>query len=287
MTKPKQGRGTRKARKTTMADYAMSFERLGQWISKRARSPTLRHPRATSLSMLDGAVAAVVAGPVSMASEEWVCPLLGVDPDAFNHDTEEFSAIAATLMRHNAISETLSTRPESFEPLFVRSPDGEVDPQPWCMGFYAVMKLRLLVWSRLLPPNGTEHLMLRPILVHCIDDAGRPLLPPARRTLGTRPSSKTPGATFQQPSRPSGSSGCLYASSAVRRPSAPSPWLRGPLVPFTNEHAAAHGCGDHGSRSWWCRCARRPGCRSARAARRNSCCRRVRWCRRRQSGRLR
>ncbi|MHC2780794.1 hypothetical protein ACVMBZ_000001, partial [Bradyrhizobium liaoningense] len=30
MTKPKQGRGTRKARKTTMADYAMSFERLGQ-----------------------------------------------------------------------------------------------------------------------------------------------------------------------------------------------------------------------------------------------------------------
>ncbi|WP_246767935.1 MULTISPECIES: UPF0149 family protein [unclassified Bradyrhizobium] len=156
-------------------------------MSERARSPTLRHPRATSLSMLDGAVAAVVAGPVSMASEEWVCPLLGVDPDAFNHDTEEFSAIAATLMRHNAISETLSTRPESFEPLFLRSPDGDVDPQPWCMGFHAVMKLRLLVWSRLLSPNGTEHLMLRPILVHCIDDAGRPLLPPARHTLATLP----------------------------------------------------------------------------------------------------
>ncbi|MGY4568129.1 MULTISPECIES: hypothetical protein [Bradyrhizobium] len=51
------------------------------------------------------------------------CPLLGVDPDAFNHDTEEFSAIA------------------------------EVDPQPWCMGFYTVMKLRLLVWSRLLSAN--------------------------------------------------------------------------------------------------------------------------------------
>ena len=156
MTPSKQRRGTRGARKpakTTMADYAMSFEQLGQWLSERARSPTLRHPRATSLSMLDGAVAAVVAGPVSMAPEEWVCPLLGVDPDAFNHDTEEFSAIAATLMRHNAISETLSTRPKSFEPLFVRSPDGEVDPQPWCMGFYAVMKLRLLVWSRLHLPG--------------------------------------------------------------------------------------------------------------------------------------
>ena len=129
-SKPKQRQGTRGARKpakTTMADYAMSFERLGQWMSERARSPTLAHPQATSLSMLDGAVTAVVVGPVSMAPEGWMCPLLGVDPDAFNHDTEEFSAIAATLIRHNAISEALSTRPESFEPLFVRSWDGEVD----------------------------------------------------------------------------------------------------------------------------------------------------------------
>ena len=103
-SKPKQRQGTRGARKpvkTTMADYAMSFERLGQWMSERARSPTLRHPQATSLSMLDGAVAAVVAGPVSMAPEEWVCPLLGVDPDAFNHDTEEFSAIAAMLAQRD------------------------------------------------------------------------------------------------------------------------------------------------------------------------------------------
>jgi hypothetical protein len=122
MTPSKQRRGTRGARKpakTTMADYAMSFERLGQWMSERARSPTLRHPQATSLSMLDGAVTAVVVGPLSMAPEEWVCPLLGVDSDAFNHDTEEFSAIAATLIRHNAISEALSTRPESFEPAIV------------------------------------------------------------------------------------------------------------------------------------------------------------------------
>ncbi len=188
MTPSKQQQGTRGARKpvkTTVADYAMPFEQLGKWMSERARSPTLRHPQETSLSMLDGPVTAVVAGPVSMAPEEWVCPLLGVDPDAFNHDTEEFSAIAATLMRHNAISETLSTRPESFEPLFVQSPDGEVDPQPWCMGFYTVLKLRLLVWSRLLSPDRIEHALLRPILFHCVDDAGQPTPPPAKRSPGT------------------------------------------------------------------------------------------------------
>ena len=69
-----------------MAGYAMSYDRLGLWIGERAKSATLRHPQATSLSMLDGAAADVVAGPVSMMPEEWVCPLLGVDPDDFNHE---------------------------------------------------------------------------------------------------------------------------------------------------------------------------------------------------------
>ena len=186
MTTPRRRRAAGKSAaptKTTMADYAMSFDQLGLWISERAKSTTLPHPRATSLSMLEGAVAAVVAGPVSMMPEEWVCPLLGVDPDDFNHDTQTFSAIAATLMRHNLISETLSTKPESFEPLFVRTPKGEVDARPWCMGFYAVMKLRLLTWSRLMSPNSIEHRLLLPILSHCVDTAGRPVLGATRNRL--------------------------------------------------------------------------------------------------------
>jgi yecA family protein len=179
MTTPKRRRAARKSAaptKTTMADYAMSFDQLGLWINERAKSTTIPHPQATSLSMLEGAVAAVVAGPVSMMPEEWLCPLLGVDPDDFNHDTETFSAIAATLMRHNLISETLSTKPESFEPLFVRTPEGEVDARPWCTGFYAIMQLRLLDWSKLLASSAPEDSQLRPILFHCTDETGRPIL---------------------------------------------------------------------------------------------------------------
>jgi uncharacterized protein len=168
----------------TMADYAMSFDRLGLWMAERAKSTTLRHPQATSLSMVDGAVAAVVAGPVSMLPEEWVCPLLGVDPDDFDHDTETFSAIAATLTRHNAIAGTLSTKPESFEPLFSRGTDGAIDARPWCIGFYAVMKPRLLAWSRLMRANAAEHGLLLPILSHCLDPDGRPLLETRRLASG-------------------------------------------------------------------------------------------------------
>src|SRR5438309_674287 len=62
---------------------------------------------ATNRSMLDGFVTAVVAGPVSMDSPEWICPLLGIGIDAFNHGgTPEFAAISAVAVRHNAIVET-------------------------------------------------------------------------------------------------------------------------------------------------------------------------------------
>ena len=45
------------------------------------------------------------------------------------------------------------------------------------MGFYAVMKLRLLAWSRLISPDRNEHDLLSPILFHCVDDVGRPAMP--------------------------------------------------------------------------------------------------------------
>ena len=186
MSKPKSHLSKRQARKpvkTTMADYAMSFEQLGTWMDARAKSSQgARHPQARSLSMVDGAVSAVVAGPVSMMPEEWVCPLLSVDPDDFNHDTETFSAIAATLMRHNEISETLSTQPETFAPVFVQLANGQIDVRPWCMGFLLVLTLRLRDWSRLLTPARVEHRLLLPILSNCVDDRGRPFLPPAMRT---------------------------------------------------------------------------------------------------------
>jgi uncharacterized protein len=61
--------------------------------------------------MLDGFVTAIVAGPVSMDPPEWLCPLLDIESDAFNHGgTPEFAAISAVAVRHNAIVETLSTR---------------------------------------------------------------------------------------------------------------------------------------------------------------------------------
>jgi len=160
-----------------MADYAMPLDRLDHWLQARAGNQGKKRPAVTSLSAFDGFVTAIVAGPVSLSPPDWICPLLGVEPDAFNHDTEEFAAIAATAARHNAISDKLATDPKHFEPLFVRSQNAGVDARPWCMGFYAAIKLRLPSWSRLLRPGSLDHgLLLRPILIHCVDEGDHPVL---------------------------------------------------------------------------------------------------------------
>jgi hypothetical protein len=44
---------------------------------------------------------------------EWICPLLAIDANAFNHGgTPEFAAICAVARRHNDISRVLSTTPD-------------------------------------------------------------------------------------------------------------------------------------------------------------------------------
>ncbi|MGY8638517.1 UPF0149 family protein [Bradyrhizobium sp. 14AA] len=53
----------------------MSLDELERWLQARAE----RHPVATRLSVLDGYVAAILTGPVSIRPPVWICPVLAVD----------------------------------------------------------------------------------------------------------------------------------------------------------------------------------------------------------------
>jgi uncharacterized protein len=167
---------------SAMAEAAMPLDQLEQWLQARAD----RRPAAT-IPMLDGYITAIVAGPVSMNPPDWICPLLAVDADAFNHGgTPELAAISAVVLRHNVISNTLSTAPERLQPIFRLKPGGGVDVRPWCQGFYTAMKLRLLAWSPLLDVDNTQHALLLPIMLYCVDDQGRPLVPTSDGTKAKR-----------------------------------------------------------------------------------------------------
>lgn len=170
---------SRRRQRASSAPAAMAFDQLDRWLQARAE----RRPVATSIATLDGYVTAIVAGPMSFSPPDWICPLLAIDADAFNHGGTA-AAISAVVQRHNDISNILSTAPDRFAPMHSRKPNSDIDARPWCQGFHAAMRLRLSAWAPLLDMSNINYGLLLPILMHCVDDQGRPLLGSTRKGPG-------------------------------------------------------------------------------------------------------
>jgi hypothetical protein len=79
------------------------------------------------------------------------------------------------------------------------------------VGFYTVVKLRVMAWSKLLSPNAAEHALLLPILSNCVAEDGKPVIAssprgPAPSSLSRAPWRDIPAAVegmrqFWMPSR--------------------------------------------------------------------------------------
>lgn len=195
----------------SMAAAAMPLEELERWLQARVD----RHPAATSIPMLDGYVAAIVAGPVSMSPLDWICPLLAIDADAFNHGgTPEFAAISAVALRHNEIGQTLSTTPRQFAPMHRRDVNGDIDPRPWCQGFYARCSSGCRCGRRCWTPATSITACCGPFC--CTVATIRAVRGSNRREAAARPRtfSAMPTSTFQRPSRRCANTGCRSATHA-------------------------------------------------------------------------
>jgi uncharacterized protein len=90
------------------------------------------------------------------------------------------AAIQAIAARFNAVSENLSIAPNRHAPIFEKMDDGTVLAAPWCIGLLAAMQLRWKDWAALRDLRQIEHGLLLPILLHCTDPNGNPVLGPPR-----------------------------------------------------------------------------------------------------------
>jgi uncharacterized protein len=150
----------------------MDLESLDLWLEKL--DPT---PKVNGVSMLDGYLAAVIAGPRSIPPDEWFFDLLGQKGNIATAQGQRLAAIMAIVERFNLIGEVLSTAPSKYAPIFQRTDDGEVLAGPWCLGFTAAMKLRWDAWMPLLDTKGIECGLLLPIMIYCADELGLPADP--------------------------------------------------------------------------------------------------------------
>ena len=157
------------------ASKAMTLEELEDWIDRLDPPPLV-----DGVSMLDGYMAAIIVGPCSISPYEWMEHMLGAHGDIGMDGSTQAAAIMGVVARFNAVSEGLATAPERYAPIFERTDDGTVLAHPWCMGFLTAIKLRRNAWQPLLTLIRIEHGLLLPILLHCTDDAGHPMLGPTR-----------------------------------------------------------------------------------------------------------
>jgi uncharacterized protein len=131
-------------------------------------------------SALDGFLTALVIGPRFVGPDEWIRPLSKLNWRHWCEGTPQSAAIQALIEHYNTIANVLFMTPESYEPLLETAPDGRVLAGPWSMGFFAAMKPRLAEWHELRRLDRIEHGFLLPILLHCTNDDGAPMLGPPR-----------------------------------------------------------------------------------------------------------
>ena len=136
----------------------MSLDQLDDWLD--ALDPPAKVDGA---SMLDGYVTAIVIGPCSIPPDEWFADLLGARGRIATAHGKTLAAMTAIVARFNAISETLSTAPGQYAPIFEKTEAGLALPHPWCMGFLSAMQLRSKAWQPLLDLNCPKHGLMLPI----------------------------------------------------------------------------------------------------------------------------
>jgi yecA family protein len=124
------------------------------------------------MSLIDGLIAALVAGPVLVHPEEWL-PLIfnGRVPNGLA-GTPEHLAVNTIFNRYNEVSAILADHPKAYRPIFMFDADRLVVDH-WAVGFMRGITLRVPEWTEVLLTD--MRLTLAPIFVS--HDMGTGFLP--------------------------------------------------------------------------------------------------------------
>jgi uncharacterized protein len=116
------------------------------------------------LSDLDGFLTGIVVGPELILPSEWLPVIWGGAEPEFETETEMRTVLGSIMGRYNEIVTCLDSEPESFDPIFMEGPEGEVIASDWAAGFLDAVALRTKAWEPLIEHDRAGIMML-PILL--------------------------------------------------------------------------------------------------------------------------
>lgn len=145
----------------------MSLAELEDFLLSEAVSD-----EAMTISELDGFLAAVAAGPMTIDPGEWLPEIWGDDEPDFADEDEADAVIGAIMARFDDILHTLEHVPEAYEPVIETDEiSGDALPDLWAEGFLAGISLRAAAWRGFV--DGPAGGAFAPVAVFLRDDAGR------------------------------------------------------------------------------------------------------------------
>jgi uncharacterized protein len=116
------------------------------------------------LSDLDGFLTGIVVGPELILPSEWLPVIWGGDEPEFETEAEMRTVLGTIMGRYNEIISCLDVEPETFDPIFMEGPEGEVIASDWAAGFLDAVALRSNAWEPLITHDRAGIMML-PILL--------------------------------------------------------------------------------------------------------------------------
>ena len=127
---------------------------------------------AVGMSLIDGLIAALVAGPVFIDPREWLPLIFSGRLPACDAGTPEHLAVNTIFNRYNEVSTTLADYPKAYRPMFMHD-SGRILVDHWAVGFMRGIGLRLPAWTDVLLTD--MRFTLAPIFV--AHDMGAGFLP--------------------------------------------------------------------------------------------------------------
>lgn len=137
----------------------LTLDALEVWLD------TVEPPPHCGLSMMNGFLTGLAAGPVFLLPNDWMWHVIG-DHEQRAFIGNKIQAVVDTIVDHyNLIAHQLA-KPGAYAPLLMRTDDGDVLAGEWADGFFGAIRLRLDAWVPLFRQKKTGEPALA-ILLHC------------------------------------------------------------------------------------------------------------------------
>ncbi len=144
----------------------LTLEQLETWFEKARPAPPCE-----GVSMLNGLLTGLVAGPIVISPNDWMGEVIGVHEERAVMGTKAQAVIDTIVDHYNLIAWQLET-PGRYQPVLMRTDDGEVMADQWADGFFGAVMLALPDWEPLFLHKSTGEPAIA-ILMHCSEGSAK------------------------------------------------------------------------------------------------------------------